>query len=284
MSENKDIQVTERLPIPKIPVTARLPAPPAEDVPVAKPAPASTDVVTTPMPSVPASPVPALKEPADTRRPRQVSRRDAANARVLQERCRQLGVSLFFREQDPVHSLGFTSSIKGEGKSFLATLTALLLANDSHDPVTLLECNWEHPTLHEYFGCPRTPGLAEWLRGECSETAIRHKVNGMLTVIPAGDGKRDAVQLLQRMRQDDLLANWTRSKELLIVDLPSVATTAYGPLAASLVEAIIVVVRAGVTPDDLIVETCTQLRDMPVHGLILNQLESRIPRWIRQLL
>ncbi|MDQ2717876.1 MAG: CpsD/CapB family tyrosine-protein kinase [Chloroflexota bacterium] len=284
MSENKDIQVTERLPIPKIPVTPRLPAPPAEYIPVAKPAPESTDVVTTPIPSVPAPPVPAVKGPADKRRPRRVSRRDAANARVLQERCRQLGVSLFFREQDPVHSLGFTSSIKGEGKSFLATLTALLLANDSHDPVTLLECNWENPTLHEYFGCPRTPGLAEWLRGECDETAIRHQVNGRLTVIPAGDGKRDAVQLLQRMRQDDLLANWTRSKDLLIVDLPSVATTAYGPLAASLVEALIVVVRAGVTPDDLIVETCAQLRDMPVHGLILNQLESRIPRWIRQLL
>ncbi|MBA2286913.1 MAG: CpsD/CapB family tyrosine-protein kinase [Ktedonobacteraceae bacterium] len=252
---------------------------------MAKPAPAATDVVTTSTtskPSIPAPLVLAVKAPADKRQ--RVSKRDAANTRVLQERCRQLGLSLFFREQDPIHSLGFTSSIKGEGKSFLATVTALLLANDSHDPVTLLECNWENPTLHEYFGCPRTPGLAEWLRGECSETAIRHQVNGMLTVIPAGDGKRDAVQLLQRMRQDDLLANWTRSKDLLIVDLPSVATTAYGPLAASLVEALIVVVRAGVTPDDLIVETCTQLRDMPVHGLILNQLESRIPRWIRQLL
>ncbi|MBA2284007.1 MAG: hypothetical protein H0W02_00840 [Ktedonobacteraceae bacterium] len=282
MAKDKDVQVTERLPTPKIPTTARLPVPPVEDTLVAGPAPASTDVVTTPVPSAPAPLEAKVKAPADKRRP--VSKRDAANTRVLQERCRQLGLSLFFREQDPVHSLGFTSSIKGEGKSFLATVTALLLANDSDDPVTLLECNWEHPTLHEYFGCPRTPGLAEWLRGECSEVSIRHEVNGRLTVIPAGDGKGDAVQLLERMRRDDLLANWTRSKELLIVDLPSVATTAYGPLAASLVEAIIVVVRAGVTPDDLIVETCTQLRDMPVHGLILNQLESRIPRWIRQLL
>ncbi len=213
-----------------------------------------------------------------------LSERSIANARILQERCRQICLSLFFREYQPIKSLGFTSSISGEGKSFLSTVTALVLANDSHEPVSLIECNWENPTLHTYFGCPATPGLAEWLRGECSESEIRHQVNHNLTLIPAGDGGADAVQLLQAVRHVGLSSLPICRNDLLVMDLPAVATTAYGALAASLVESLIVVVRAGVTPDGLVAETCNQLKDLSVHGLILNQLESNVPRWIRQLL
>jgi len=34
----------------------------------------------------------------------------------------------------------------------------------------------------------------------------------------------------------------------------------------------------------MIAETCSQLKDLPVHGLLLNQVESSIPRWLRQIL
>src|SRR4051794_41157086 len=42
----------------------------------------------------------------------------AADVYILREQCRQLCLSLFFREHAPVRSLGFTSSLNGEGKSF----------------------------------------------------------------------------------------------------------------------------------------------------------------------
>jgi Mrp family chromosome partitioning ATPase len=212
------------------------------------------------------------------------SKHSLANARGLQERCRQLCLALFFDEHAPVRSLGFTSPLKGEGKTFLATVTARVLANDSNDPITLLECNWEHPTLHEYYGFSGTPGLAEWLRKECSESDIRHQASSNLTVIPAGDGKQDAVKLLQQLRREDFMDTLVHPNELLVVDLPAIVTTAYGSLAANLVESLIIVVRAGGTPDALVTETCTQLKDLPVHGVILNRVESHIPRWIRQIL
>ena len=215
---------------------------------------------------------------------RSISKHDIAHAQMLQERCHQLCLSVFFREHVPVRSLGFTSSLAGEGKSFLAVVTAGVLSDDSSSPVKLLECNWEHPSLHDYFGFSPVPGLAEWLRGECSETSIRHQVGQNLTVIPAGNGRQDAVKLLQKIRQKGLLDMLAHADDLLIVDLPAIMTTAYGPLAASLVESLMVVIRAGVTPDTLIAETCAQLMDLPVHGVILNQLKSRIPRWIRNLL
>lgn len=209
---------------------------------------------------------------------------DIASAQVVRERCRQLCLSLFFRERDPVRSLGFTSSVRGEGKTFMSIIAASTLAQDSNDPVTLVECNWEHPYYHEHFGFSSTPGLAEWLRGECIQSDIRHKVDHNLTVIPAGDARGGMVKLLTQLRQKGLLNAVARSNELLIVDLPSIVVSAYGPIAAGLVESLIVVVRAGVTSETLLAESCSRLRDLPVHGLMLNQLESHIPRWLRQLL
>jgi len=210
--------------------------------------------------------------------------RDTENAQMIQERCRQLCLSLFFREHAPVRSLGFTSSLRGEGKSFMALLTADALAQESTDPVTLLECNWEQPCLYKHFGFSSTPGLAEWLRGECNEMDIRHKVYHNLTVIPAGNANGSTLKLLQQLRQMGLLDTFRRTNDLLVVDLPSIVASAYGSLAASLVDSLIIVVRAGVTPDAMIAEACTLLKDLPVNGILLNQVKSRIPRWIRQII
>lgn len=207
-------------------------------------------------------------------------------ARLAQERCRQMCLALFFDQRTPVHSIGFTSSFGGEGKTFLSAIAAEALARDSKEPVSLIECNWEHPTLHEYYGFPATPGLAEWLRGECDVRDIRHQVSAKLSIIPAGNGQQEAVRLLQslRQKQQGLSAVLGHPGELLIVDLPPIISSAYGPLAATLVESLLVVVRAGATPEAVVTEACSQLKGLPIHGLILNRVESRIPGWLRQIL
>lgn len=212
------------------------------------------------------------------------NKRSLTSLDFLQEQCRHLCLSLFFDKRSPVQSLGFTSSFKEEGKTFLAALSAGMLAKDSSNPVILMELNWEHPTIYEHFKLPSTPGLAEWLRGECSESAIRYEVGPNLIVIPAGNGKSDAVKLLHQMRQQGIVDTMTHANEFLIVDLPPVVTTAYGALAASLLEALIIVVRSGETSETMVAETCTQLKEFPVHGVILNQVQSRVPRWLQQLL
>src|SRR5947199_10664208 len=112
---------------------------------------------------------------------------------------------------------------------------------------------------------------------------IRHTVDRNLTVIPAGDGREDVVKLIQRLRQKGLSELSAHRKELLIVDFPSILLSAYGSLAAGLVDSLIVVVRAGVTSDTMIAETCSQLKDLPVHAILHNQVNSHKPRRILQI-
>ena len=78
------------------------------------------------------------------------------------------------------------------------------------------------------------PGLAEWLRGTCSEDDIRYQVERNLTVIPAGNGSYDAVKLLNQLSAHGLQKAFKHTHELYIVDLPPIITTGYGSLAAGL--------------------------------------------------
>jgi Mrp family chromosome partitioning ATPase len=210
--------------------------------------------------------------------------KESAQLHLLRDRCKQIGLSLFVDTRIAVQSLGITSAIEGEGKTFLSLLIAQGLAEEGFAPVTLVDCNWQHPNLHEYFSIRPAPGLAEWLRGECDETEIRQQVGQNLSIIPAGDGDDDAVRLLRQLRAQGLRDSLARGPEVLVIDLPSILTTAYGTLAAGLPEALLLVTRGGVTPAPLLAETIGQLEDLPVKSIVLNQIESKIPRWIRQLL
>lgn len=260
---------------PKLPAVESLPVDERETVSLvaARPSSPETSALEVEKPGGKKAPMPSAKFLADARL-----------ATMLQERSRQLGLSIFFGEETKVSSLGVTSSIAGEGKSFLTMTLANMLAESVDNPVTLLECNWEHPCFHEYFGLNPVPGLAEWLRGECNERAIRHRVNPNLTVIPAGDGQHDAVKLLQLLKKNKATDAFLHGDGVLIVDLPPVITSAYGALAASLVDSLILVIHAGVTTNLMVAETLNQLKSVPIHGVVLNQMKSRIPRWIRRLL
>ncbi len=235
-------------------------------------------------PPLPQPPVVHKKASADKVLPAKITKRDAAAVRMIQEHCRQLCFSLFFREHFPVRSVGFTSSIEGEGKSFLSLTTAQVLAHDTSEPVTLVECNWEHPSLHKYFGVPATPGLAELLRGSCSEDDVRYQVEDNLTIIPAGDGSQDSMKLLKPIQQVGLCNFFADKCGLYVVELPPILTAGYGSLAASLLESLIIVVHAQITSDSMLAETYSLIKDLPVHGIILNQRESHVPHWIQQIL
>lgn len=210
--------------------------------------------------------------------------RPAEMGQVLRTRCKQLGLSLFFKDSTSVRSLGFTSAIAGEGKTFLARLTAEVLAEENTFPVTLLECNWENPTLSFAYNLGVGPGLSEWLVGRCPLEAIRRKVTNSLTVIPSGGSTYNMSQLLQKLQQRGVHSVLTDPNEILIVDLPATLTTVYGPFAAQLADLLILVVRMGVTPEAQVEEACYCLKGSHVYGMIFNQVVSRIPRWLQRIL
>ncbi len=227
--------------------------------------------------------LPAVGTVIETHLP-MLSKKNRVEAQMLQERCRQFCLSLFLPAQSRIRSLGFTSSVSGEGKSFLSALSAEALSRDIDSQVVLLECNWDNPDLRKKFNLPDGPGLSNWIRGECTMGDIEYPVSQNFSIIPAGEGRYDAVRLLTHLRDRQMFRQLEGPNRVMLVDLPPVVTSAYGMLAASLVDALVLVVRAGNTSDLLFTETCAQLKGLPVQGVILNQMRSRIPRWLLRML
>lgn len=217
------------------------------------------------------------------KKPRALPKRDSGSIAHLQEQFLHASLPLFFDESDPLHSLGITSAVTSEGKTLAALLVSHALATSSRRPVVLVECDWERPTLSHDLNLPASPGLAEWLRGTSDRSEIRRQIMPNLTVVPAGLGGADAMTALAELRRPELRERLADPDEIIILDLPSVLGSYYGKLAARLAEAIFLVVRAGSTPAQFIARACDELKEMRVEGIILNQVQTRVPRWLQGL-
>lgn len=215
---------------------------------------------------------------------RSLAKRESGSIARLQAEFLHVSLPLFFAEENPVHSLGITSAVNGEGKTLASLLISYALATSSRRPVLLVECDWDHPTLSRDLHVPASPGLAEWLRGTTERTLIRHSLMPNLTVVPAGLGGADAMTALAEMRRPDLYERIADPEEIMILDLPSVLASYYGALAARLAEALFLVVRAGSTPASFVARACEELQQMRVEGIVLNQVQTRVPRWLQSLL
>lgn len=213
-----------------------------------------------------------------------LSRRDSNSIARLQAEFLHVSLPLVFADQNPVRTLGVTSAVIGEGKTLAAVLVGHALATSSRRPVVLVECDWERPTFSRDLELPASPGLSEWLRGAAERSEIRHHLMPNLTVIPAGLGGADAITVLGEIKRPDFRERFADPDELLILDLPSVLGSYYGPLAARLADALLLVVRAGSTPTSFVTQACDALKSMRVEGIILNQVQTRIPRWLQNLL
>lgn len=222
--------------------------------------------------------------PSTTKKPRALSERESSSIARLQAELLHVSLPLFFAESDPVHSLGITSAVPSEGKTLAALLVSHALATNSRRPVVLVECDWDRPTLSRDLDLPSSPGLSEWLRGTTDRSAIRHQIMPNLTVVPAGLGGADAMTSLAELQRPELRERLTDPDELLILDLPSVLGSYYGMLAARLAESLFLVVRAGSTPASFIKRASDELKELRVEGIILNQVHTRVPRWLQTLL
>jgi Mrp family chromosome partitioning ATPase len=146
-----------------------------------------------------------------------------------------------------LRTIGFTSSVFGEGTSTIALGTALSLASLGPAPVLLVDANWLQPSLTSDAGASSGRGLAEVLRGdvELSEVVVPTG-RSRLAFLAAGDtteGKPPLGAL------PSLLDRALSCFGSIVVDLPPalVGESMVLPWAASL-QQLFVVVRSGMTP------------------------------------
>ena len=191
---------------------------------------------------------------------------------VAAEQYRSLRTRLMLGEDgQPRRVLLVTSPSKGDGKSVTAANLALTMAQDFNRRVVLVDADLRRPGVHELFGLPQTPGLADLLLGNLTlEDAIVDLPDFNLSVLTAGLTPERPAELLgsvaMRRALDTLRARYDR----VVIDMPPVVPLADVGVLAPQVDGVVLVVRAGATKKPQIERALSVFEANRLVGLVLN--------------
>lgn len=169
-----------------------------------------------------------------------------------------------------------TSSVAGEGKTFVASNLAQSIARQPELRVLLVDADLRSPRLHHLFGAPICPGLSDYLRGDADEYAIVQKgMNESLFLIPGGSLVSNPSELLLTERMKQLLNVVTPLFDWIIVDSPPSLPVHDAGILADLADGVLFVIRAGSTDAQIAERTAAEFRGKNLLGVVLNQIEKR---------
>ena len=175
-----------------------------------------------------------------------------------------------------IRSFIITSPNKGDGKSLTAANLALTMGQEFQQRVLLVDADLRRPSIHHLFGINETPGLTDILMGGSTiENALVDIPEHHLTVLPSGLVPVHPAELLGSAGMRRVLDTLRTRYDRVILDMPPVAPLADVSIAAGMVDGILMIVRAGVTPKPAIERALAGLEVSKVLGLVLNDAGER---------
>lgn len=166
------------------------------------------------------------------------------------EAYRALALSLRFRgQQQPVRRLLLVSPGDSGATALVAANVGLARAL-AGERVVLLDADLRGGYLHDLFGLPSTPGLADWLRCRGQRTFAPHATSyERLAVLPAGqlDEGTSPADLLAAAPLDHLLATLESQADALILTAAPLPTYGDALALAPLVDGALLLVEGGRT-------------------------------------
>ena len=142
----------------------------------------------------------------------------------------------------PLHcqTLMITSALSGEGKS-TSTLGLAVSAAKMHQRVLVIDANLRNPSLHSTLELANDWGLSLLLLEDRNSKVNDYvqPVHPAIDVLTAGPVPDDTVKLLTSGRMKELLENFTRNYDLVLIDASSILDTVDARILASLCKGII---------------------------------------------
>lgn len=186
--------------------------------------------------------------------------------RTLRSRLYQL------RTQQPLKTLLIGSALASEGKTFVAVNLALVLARQHGRRVLLIDCDLRRPRLHALLGAPASPGLTDYLSGRSDEASVMQKAPLQnLYFMPGGTVAPNPSELIGTGRMAGLIGKISSLFDWIIIDTPPVIPVSDATILAEACDGVILVLKAGSTPYDIVQKARDEFRRAPVVGVVLNR-------------
>jgi len=192
--------------------------------------------------------------------------------RIGAEEFRTLRSRLYqIREKLPLKRLMVTSALPKEGKSFVTANLGQVMVRQHGRRALIIDADLRSPGMHRHLGAPQTPGLSDYLLGECDEFSVLQRgPMENLFFLPAGRVVSSAPELLSNGRLKVFLQRVEPLFDWIIMDTPPVIPVADSTLLASFCDGVLMVVRSNVTPSDLARRAREEFQDKLLLGVVLN--------------
>ena len=198
----------------------------------------------------------------------------------IAEEFRKLRISLSFLGIDSIHKkILVTSSISGEGKSFIAANLAISLSLTGKK-VVIVDMDLNNPTIDKILKISREDGVSEFLeRGKDPEQIIKQvKEHENLFFISAGAVlPENPSELLSNGKVIELINYLENIFDIVIIDTSPIVLVTDGFLLTGLCDATLYVVRHKYTPKLLIkrLDENSQINPINNPAIVFNGVKMR---------
>jgi capsular exopolysaccharide synthesis family protein len=162
---------------------------------------------------------------------------------------------------------GITSSIQGEGKSYISLNLASAIAM-MNKKVVLLDCDLRKGDITEITGNSKNLGLSDILSTNYENFVYNYLEN--LFVVPRGLTFIDPIVVFSNNKFDELLKFLKDKFDVIILDLPPILRTAETKIVVDKLENIVFVLKMNYTPVDSLKESILRLQKEKIKVYILN--------------
>jgi protein-tyrosine kinase len=168
-----------------------------------------------------------------------------------------------------------TSALPGDGKTFTSINLALSIARERDVSVLLVDADIPKPHVSQIFGLQGQPGLTDALVDETRKIEsliVPTNVRG-LSLLPVGTPVEGAAELISSDRMRQLIANLIAGspRRVVILDSPPLLITSESRALAKIAGQILLVVRAGHTPEHAVLDAIALFDEQQAGGIVLNQ-------------
>jgi capsular exopolysaccharide synthesis family protein len=166
----------------------------------------------------------------------------------LAEAYRRLRTNVLYAQMEtPLKSFLVTSANPSEGKSTTVANLAIAFAQ-AEKRVLLVDADMRRPTMHNFFGCTKNPGLTDLFVGNSTiEEIVNRNIVENLDIIFCGTTPPNPAELLGSKRMHDFIKQMSEKYDLLMFDSPPLLAVTDAAVLSTSVDGAILVASAGAT-------------------------------------
>ena len=200
---------------------------------------------------------------------------------LVSESIKTLRTNLQFSSVDEdIKTILVTSSMPGEGKSFVSANLAIAFAQ-ARKRVLLVDCDMRKGRQHLLFNVSNSKGLSKLLISKVKPSEIADYINQTqiknLSLLTRGSCPPNPSELLGSKKNKQVIDILKKDYDIIIFDGAPCNGISDSLIMSSLIDKVIIVSAEGITPKEIIENTKNSLEkvDASVAGIVINKVNRK---------